>query len=262
MMRQPDHKPRVRDTVFMSGWLFADLLLALAVLFLAANTIGIKIQPPPPPKLMVTPMRLGPTSPSCTGGVSQPKCTVTLTETADSQRDLNWTASSDISTGPIFTPASGSLSPGKSVNLQISHIPCENDSFTFSGSREAIPVRILWQCTLPLERLNFNFRKILLNVDYNGLLSNSSQAINNLKHSIEGQSFLKGKSVGLAIVYGGAPTDNDIQQAYKIGSKVISISQGLVNDGFPAFQRASYYGPLYTLGTPPTTVEIDVYLFI
>src|SRR5947208_1270600 len=118
MMRQPGRKPLVRDTVFMSGWLFADLLLALAVLFLAANTIGIKIPPPPPPKLMVTPMYLDPTSSNCTGGLSKPQCMVTLTETADSQGDLNWTAGSDISTGPIFTPANGFLAPGKSLNLQ------------------------------------------------------------------------------------------------------------------------------------------------
>src|SRR5947199_3004871 len=205
MMPQPDRKRHIRDTVFMSGWLFADLLLALAVLFLAANTIGIKVPPPPPPKVTVTPTRLDPMSSNCKGKLNQPVCTVTLTETADSVGDVSWTARSDISTGPIFTPASGSLSPGKSVNLQISHIPCENDSFTFSASREAIPARILWQCKPPQERLDFKYRKIILQgVDYNGLLSNSSQAINNLKHSIEGQSFLKGKSVGLYIVYGGA----------------------------------------------------------
>ena len=263
MIRQPDRKPRLRDTVFTSGWLFADLLLALAVLFLAANTIGIKIPPPPPPKLVVTPVRLEPTSSNCTVRLSRRQCTVALTETADSLGNVNWTASSDISTGLVFSPESGFLSPGKSVNLQISHIPCENDSFTFSGSRGEIPsnpVRVLWQCQ---ERLEFSYRQIILqNVDYNGLLNGSSQAIGNLKHVIEGQSILKGNSVGLAIVYGGAPTDNDIGQAHKIGEKVISILQGLVNDGFPAFQRASYYGPLHVFGNPPTTIAIDVYLFI
>src|SRR2546421_776587 len=260
MMRQPDRKPRLRDTVFTSGWLFADLLLALAVLFLAANTIGIKIPPPPPPKLVVTPVRLEPTSSNCTVRFSRRQCTVALTETADSLGNVNWTASSDISTGLVFSPESGFLSPGKSVNLQISHIPCENDSFTFSGSRGAIPVRVLWQCQ---ERLDFSYQKITLhNVDYNGLLNGSSQAIGNFKHGIEGQSVLKGNSVGLVIVYGGALTVNDIDQAYNIGGKVISILKGLVNDGFVAFQRASYYGPLYSLGTSPTFIEIDVYLFI
>ena len=51
--------PRMRDTALLSGWLFADLLLALAVIFMAANTIGIKPKPiptvTPTPKPHVTP---------------------------------------------------------------------------------------------------------------------------------------------------------------------------------------------------------------
>lgn len=43
-----------KDTFVVAvGWLFADLLLALAMLFLAANTIGIHPPPTPPP---VTPV--------------------------------------------------------------------------------------------------------------------------------------------------------------------------------------------------------------
>lgn len=41
-MRQRDRRFRMRDTVLLSGWLFADLLLALAVIFLSANTVGVK----------------------------------------------------------------------------------------------------------------------------------------------------------------------------------------------------------------------------
>ncbi len=43
-MRQRDRRFRMRDTVLLSGWLFADLLLALAVIFLSANTVGVKPQ--------------------------------------------------------------------------------------------------------------------------------------------------------------------------------------------------------------------------
>jgi len=39
-----------------AGWLFADLLLALAMLFLAANTIGIKPPPAPPSTPTPTPL--------------------------------------------------------------------------------------------------------------------------------------------------------------------------------------------------------------
>lgn len=263
MALQSNRKPRVRDTVFMSGWLFADLLLALAVLFLAANTIGIKIPPPPPPKLIVTPTYLTPTSPNCVGGITQPRCTVTLTETADSAGEMSWRAASDISNGLTFSPANGSLSPGKSVTLKISHIPCENNSLTFSGSRGTLPVKVLWQCTPRQQRLDFNYQQIILtNIDYEGLLNGSSQAINTLKEGIERQAVLKGKSVGLAIVYGGAPQDNDIPTAVQIGRKVISVLKDLVNSGFHSFQRSSYYGPLHALSTPLSTIEIDVYLFI
>lgn len=52
-MRQPArHTPRfqMRDTVLLSGWLFADLLLGLTIIFLAANTVGVKPVPIPTPQ--------------------------------------------------------------------------------------------------------------------------------------------------------------------------------------------------------------------
>src|SRR5947209_782920 len=54
-MRRPDRRFRMRDTVLLSGWLFADLLLALVVIFLAANTVGVKPQPIPTPTPTPTP---------------------------------------------------------------------------------------------------------------------------------------------------------------------------------------------------------------
>lgn len=267
-MRQPNRKPRVRDTVFMSGWLFADLLLALAVLFLAANTFRVKPPSPPPPKLEVTPMSLDPMSPNCTGRISQPKCTVTVGETASSQGNVNWTASSDMSNTVNFIPASGTLSPGKSVTLTISIIPCQNGSFTFSGSGGAIPVTILWHCTAPVERLELTPHRFTLTVhDVNGLLTSSSQD-QDIKSQVISQPALQRRSVGLVIAYGGAPTDAGISQAQNIALKIYAILKDLAkeSDGV-AFQRASYYvsrnghGGLYTLGNDPSVVEVDVYLF-
>ena len=46
---------RSHDTVLLTGWLFADLLLALVCIFLVANTGGIKLKPILPPILIVTP---------------------------------------------------------------------------------------------------------------------------------------------------------------------------------------------------------------
>jgi hypothetical protein len=45
----------MRDTVLLSGWLFADLLLGLMVIFLAANTVGVKPLPIPTPQPVIIP---------------------------------------------------------------------------------------------------------------------------------------------------------------------------------------------------------------
>ena len=42
-------RSRSRDTVSMAGWLFADLLLGLAMFFLVANSVGITPLPTPSP---------------------------------------------------------------------------------------------------------------------------------------------------------------------------------------------------------------------
>jgi hypothetical protein len=268
-MRQPDRKPRVRDTVFMSGWLFADLLLALAVLFLAANTIGIKIPPPPPPKLAITPTRLDPTSPNCKGGVTQPQCTVTLTETADSRGNLNWTAQSDISSGLVFIPPGGILSPGKSVNIQISHLACENNSLTFSGSGGAIPVTILWRCTPPANDriLEHEYCRIRLNIAAPGVFINDN--INTARSIVEPQldlvKFLKGRQVGIAIAYGGTIGGTE-GQGTDVATQVYNVLKVLAKDNraplYPVFKTASWYEPLFTGFESSNTGIINVYLVV
>ena len=49
--------------------------------------------------------------------------------------------------------------------------------------------------------------------DINGLLNNSPQAINDIKQQVRSMSFLQGRSVGQAIVYGGAPNDASTLEA-------------------------------------------------
>lgn len=53
----PNRRFQMRDTMLLSGWLFADLLLALFVIFLAANTTGFKVGPiaTPVPTVRPTP---------------------------------------------------------------------------------------------------------------------------------------------------------------------------------------------------------------
>ncbi len=53
-MRRSDHRFQMRDTVLLSGWLFADLMLGLFVVFLAANTVGVQPKPIPTPVVIPT----------------------------------------------------------------------------------------------------------------------------------------------------------------------------------------------------------------
>lgn len=181
MMRQPNRRPRVRDTVLLGGWLFADLLLGLAVIFLAANTIGVKIIPTPTP----TPTPTATPSPTPT-----PKPTV-------------------------------------------------------------------------LPRLELSAHEFTINIaDRNALLSNSQDAVNQVIHQVKAQPFLQGRNVGLVIAYGWATDDSQIATAQAIANKIYSILGNLGQRGDPLFNRASFYKPLYVLGTPNNnSAVIDVYLF-
>lgn len=113
----------------------------------------------------------------------------------------------------------------------------------------------------PLGQLEPIPHSFTLTVDVNGLLTNSPQAINAVKQQVKGQSLLRGRSVGNAIVYGGAPSVEDISQAEMIAQKVYSILGSLGNEGF-AFQRSAYYSPLFMLGSPANQVRVDVFLFV
>lgn len=170
-------KSQRRNTVLLSGWLFADLLLALSVIFMAANTVGIKPKPIP---------------------------TVV----------------------PTIIP-SPTLSPSPT----------------------------------PLPRLELKaHRFIYTNIDYQGLLNNSPSAINDLEQRLRKEPVLQGRSVGLAVAYGGAPGDSTIQQALNISQKVYGVLAALGKQGF-AFTRASFYDDLYVFGPQPTVIKIDVFLF-
>lgn len=96
-----------------------------------------------PPTLRVSPTTLNNGMCADSGNASQ--CTVTLSETATSQGNVNWAASSDLS-GVSFNPSTSTLSPGNSATVTISAIPCQNDTFTFKGSGGASPVSVAWKC--------------------------------------------------------------------------------------------------------------------
>src|SRR5438034_53434 len=123
---------RIRDTVLLSGWLFADLLLGMMAIFLMAIP-GFKPNVIPPPILHVAGdiKQLTPDSPECNQSITTPSCTIKLVEDPNSVGPLTWTAFSDMSPDLQFSPATNTLSPtNREVSVTISAIPCQTGSFT------------------------------------------------------------------------------------------------------------------------------------
>jgi plastocyanin len=105
--------------------------------------------PPPPPTMTATPAKLSPASTACASASGGYSCTVKVAETRASQGPLNWSASSSLS-GVTFSPASGTLTPGKNVSVTIGSLPCSSSgvsgSVTFSGAEGETPVTVTWHC--------------------------------------------------------------------------------------------------------------------
>ncbi len=157
----------LRKSVLVStGWLFADLLLALAMLFLAVNTI------------------------------SQPEQTV--------------------------------------------HKPA--------------PVAI------PPQRLEQEYHRFIITINRDKLLGNDANEKLNVTSQVRQQTFLRGRTAGLVIVYGGAPTFDDIPIALSVARIVYSTLTDFGRKD-ATFAKVSKYDPLYLLGGDSSKVEIDIFLF-
>ena len=156
-----------------AGWLFADLLLALAMLFLIANTVS---QPRPP---------------SVVHAKGKPTATPKV------------------------------VSP---------------------------------------PRLEQGYHRFTITIDPNALLNNDPNEQNHVTQQVKAQGFLRRRSAGLVIVYGGAPTTSDISTATSIANDVYRILLSLGKHD-ATFLRLSKYDPLYLLGGDPTIVSLDIFLF-
>jgi hypothetical protein len=80
------------------------------------------------------------------------------------------------------------------------------------------------------------------------------------KHQMRRQAFLRGRSVGFVIVYGGALDVGQIATALTLAQKIYGILKTLGRE-WSVFSRASYYDPLYLLGGDLNIVTLDIYLF-
>ena len=252
---------RQSSVVLLAGWLFADLLLGLTIIFLAA----LPAKPLEAPTLLVNTSQVTKKASDCTPTRNIPVCmiSITVSESQTSLGPLTWHVSSDVSKSVVFSPTSTTLLPGKGQRVAISALPCQYGSITFIGvgnnHLQVQPVTVGWQCTTPIKRLSLIRHPIILTVDYQGLLNGDQNAIAATKNQIKNQSILQGQNVGFAIVYDGAPTDGDLQQADQVDSKIYSILQNIGG----AFQDASFYSdnPLFVLGSEPNLVVIDMYFF-
>lgn len=245
----------------LAGWLFADLLLGLLVIFL----VSLPARPPEAPLLLVSTSLVSKKASDCVPARTIPVCAIALTvrESPSSSGPLTWRVSSDVSKSVDFKPGGTTLLPGKRQQVMISNLPCQNGSITFTGFGNnhlpIQPVTVGWQCTPPIKRLSLVDHPITLTVDYQGLLKDVPAAITDTQNQIRDKSILRGQSVGFAIVYDGAPNDGDISQAYQVDAKIYALLQKMGG----AFQDASFYtdNPLFTLHVQPSQVTIDLYFF-
>lgn len=274
-MSQRNNPYHVRDTTLLTGWLFADLLLGLMMIFLVTVPRIPPPPPAPPPVLTVSPNSLMQGTMPCTADNS--RCTVMVGETLDSQGDLHWTASSDMNDihdtkiQVKFSPAEGDLLPGQTMPVTITNFPCQNGSFTFHGSGGVAPVTISWHCTPQSVLLDLNPNNFTLTVNNPSQFANGDTSQDqDIKNQVMSQSFLRGRRVGLVIAYGGAQGGTQlISQAQNIAEHIYTILKSLANDGSDigkAFQGARYYHTpdgqaLFNLDLNPGTVKVQVYLF-
>lgn|SRR5579883_54109 len=118
-----------------------------------SNTVDVHWSCSSPPVLTVNPNTLVPSSSNCTATGSTYQCAFSLGETSTSHGKVNWSVSSSLS-GVTFNVASGTLSPGETIGLTASSIPCQNATFTFSGSNGASTVTVNWNCEAAALQVN------------------------------------------------------------------------------------------------------------
>lgn len=255
---------RISDSVLLSGWLFADLLLGLMVIFMVSIPGAIP-RITNPPKLIISPSHLDPTSPACTGGKANPVCTVTVQEATTSDGGVNWSVQSDFSNNVVFSSSQGNLVPGKSITITISAIACQSGSFIFNGSGNTSPVFVPWSCVPIPERLERTFCRLILNDQNPDTFSSNLQfAKSVLEPEINSLAFLHGRQIGIAIASGGVDNvgdANDRDRGVNISKNTYLVLQDLANRG-PLFAKTSYYSNLFTGFYQAQFTVIDIYLII
>jgi hypothetical protein len=121
------------------------------------------------------------------------------------------------------------------------------------------PTPTLSPTPVPPRALDLEPISIDLQINTSSLLADDPQEIANIEQQVRATPALTGRSAGLVLAFGGASGVNPAtgrQIAEKVDQDVL---QALGAQGF-VFQN-TVYREFFNLDNPPTTVNIDVYVF-
>lgn len=101
--------------------------------------------------------------------------------------------------------------------------------------------------------------RALTDVDYQGLLNDDPIVIAHLQQEMRATPGLVGKRAGLVETFGGTPS-NDPSLGQEIAQKFDrDVLQDLGKQGFVFISPV--YQTFHDLGSPPTTVECQIYVY-
>ncbi|HEY1351448.1 MAG TPA: hypothetical protein VGF67_17645 [Ktedonobacteraceae bacterium] len=133
-------------------------------------------------------------------------------------------------------------------------------SVTISRSDATAPALTPTPTTVP--PLSLKKLSLSLTIDPSGLLGRSptAAAVHSIEQQLRNRASLHNRRAGLVIGYDGAPTDSNISAAQTVVGNIYAILKMLGHQNY-VFQNATYYASLYVLGTSPTHVTLDIFLF-
>ncbi|HEY0697542.1 MAG TPA: hypothetical protein VGD43_07000 [Micromonospora sp.] len=98
----------------------------------------------------------------------------------------------------------------------------------------------------------------LRGVNWRGLLDNDAGAVRALQNRIRSHPALRNRRAGLVLTFGGASGGNT-DRAMTIARRTNSALAQLGAQGFVF--RGTVYRPFLSLGSPPSELTVDIYLF-
>jgi len=169
--------------------------------------------------------------------------------------------SSRIGVGPNLFGATGWLFADLFIALAMAFLVANTVGNVPPPSARAVPTPTptLSPTPIPPRALDLKPISITLHVNASALLADNPQEIANIEQQVRAVPQLNGRSAGLVLAFGGASGASPAlgrQVAAKVDSDVL---QALGAQGF-VFQN-TVYREFFNLDAPPSTVNIDIYVF-